>query len=57
MRPLSGEQLNNPRQKMQLGRIDISLETGTGNTNDVDPTLMVSPSYNGVTFADEVWLD
>ena len=54
-RPLSGEQFNNPRQRVQFSELTFSLETGVGNPNDPNPLLETSLSTDGVKFGDEVW--
>lgn len=54
MRPLSGELFQNPRQKYQLRTIRYSLETGVGNTNEVNPKVMTEISTDGVSFANMI---
>jgi hypothetical protein len=55
MRPISGEQFNNPRQMNQLNEIRFSLETGVGNTDAPLPRLMTAISTDGVIFDNEIW--
>jgi len=56
-RPLSGEQFNNPRQRMQGREISYSLECGVGNTSEVNPKIMSSLSFDGVVFGAEKWIE
>lgn len=50
MRPISGEDFGNPRQKQQLRMVRFSMETGTGNTNEPNPKVMTEISTDGVIF-------
>jgi hypothetical protein len=54
-RPLSGEQIGNPRQRIQFSELNFSVSTGVGNPNDPNPLLETSISTDGVKFGDTVW--
>jgi len=54
-RPLSGEQLGKPRQRVQFSAIEFSMGTGVGAPIEVDPQVEVEMSTDGVKFGDAAW--
>jgi hypothetical protein len=54
-RPLSGEQLGNPRQRYKFNELRFSVETATGHTGEVNPKIETSISTDGVKFGDAAW--
>jgi hypothetical protein len=54
-RPLSGEQFDNPRQRVQFSELTFSVDTGVGNPNETNPLLQTTLSTDGVKFGDEIW--
>lgn len=52
--PLAGEKLGKPRQMFQMSELKLSLETGVGNSTELDPQLAVSFSSDGAqSFSNE----
>ena len=45
--PLAGEKLGKPRQMIQMTEIGLSVETGVGNSAEIEPLIAVSFSADG----------
>ncbi len=54
-RPLSGEQIGKPRQRLQFSRLDFSVGTGVGSPIEVNPKIETELTTDGVKFGDSVW--
>ncbi|MFW0776245.1 MAG: hypothetical protein ACN2B6_00810 [Rickettsiales bacterium] len=54
-RPLSGEQFDNPRQRIQFSELLFSVSTGVGTPEDVNPLMETEITTDGVKFGDGVF--